>query len=664
MKPSRLLRRALGVGLLVLAGTAAAQTVVPALRLAAVFGDHMVLQRDQPLRIWGWAAPGSRVQLTLAGHEAVAPVDAAGRWQASLAALPAGGPHALQLRSTQDATVLSVADVLIGDVWLCAGQSNMEWPLSRSAGGALEVAQASQPMIRHLKPPHRAALRPQADVGPAAWQTVVPGGAGEFSAAGYYFARRLQRDLGVPIGLVNLAWGGTHIETWTSPAAALRDPDLAVTVSALPADFAAWSARAQAQMQAIAERWQGQPLDGGDRAAWLQPGDVDRDWRTLDVPRVWEEQGLPGFDGRVWFRREVMLTAAQAADPATLELGAIDDCDETHVNGQRVGGRCQWDAARVYALPLGLLHEGRNLIAVRVTDTGGGGGFHGEASRVRLRTAAGDLALAGPWRARVESALLRTELQANDAPTLAFNGLVQPLLPLSLRGVIWYQGESNVPRAARYAAAFRNLITDWRAQWQQPDLTFLFVQLASFGPLARNTLQASAWAELREAQQQALALPHTGMVVATDIGDADSIHPPDKRSVGERLAGLALRDTHGQSVVAQGPVLREVRVRGATLRLRFDAGPGQTLALRAGSGSELQGFAIADASRHFLPAQARIEGAEVVVSRDGLKLPVAVRYGWVDNPQLANLVNGAGLPASPWRSDDWPLSTEGVRYTP
>jgi sialate O-acetylesterase len=357
-----------------------------------------------------------------------------------------------------------------------------------------------------------------------------------------------------------------------------------------------------------------------------------------------------------------VLSDAQAAGAATLALGMVDDCDETWVNGQRVGGLCGWDTPRRHPITAGVLQAGTNTIAVRVTDTGGGGGFHGAASALQLQTAAGDVPLAGRWKARPAAPMARDEPQANDLPTLAFNGMLQPLRPLRLRGVLWYQGESNVPRAARYAAAQRRLIADWRAHWGQATLPFYYVQLASFLPLARNTLAGSPWAELREAQREVLDMPHTGMAVAIDVGDADDIHPRNKQAVGDRLARLALRDGFGQPVVAQGPVLRAARRQGGQMVLRFDHAHGG-LALRPGAVA-LQGFAVAGADQRFRPASARIEGARVVVGHAEVPQPVAVRYGWVDNAAEANLVNRAGLPASPFRTDRWRLVTDGVRFSP
>jgi sialate O-acetylesterase len=658
MAARRGLRALALLGAALLAGAAQAEV-----QLAGLFGDHMVLQREAPIRVWGRADPGERVQVQLATRQARTRADAHGRWQVLLASMPAGGPHQLHVIGLNR---LHLSDVMVGEVWVASGQSNMEWSLQDTDDAARAIAAADEPRIRHVKLPHRASLRPQDDLAPLTWQVSQPEVAGRFSAVATYFARRLVRELGVPVGIVDNSWGGTVVETWTSLPAARRDPDLAPFANALPADLAGFQQAQRARAQAIVQRWQpGLPADEPDAGAWAAPAVDDRAWPTLRAPGIWEEQGLPGLDGVVWLRRTLRLDAAQARGPATLHLGLIDDCDESFVNGQRVGGQCGWLAPRDYVMPPGLLQEGDNVIAVRVTDTGGGGGLHGDAAAVRLDTATGDIPLAGTWRARIASVLRHDEPGPNDAPTLLFNGMVQALLPLRVRGVIWYQGESNVPRAARYAGAFRRMILDWRAHWArqgQRRLPFHYVQLTHRAQPTANTLQGSAWAELRDAQRQALALPDTGMAVITDLGDPNDIHPRNKRDVGERLARQALRRTYSRPVVADGPAFASMRVAGARVQLHFRQGTGPLLV--RGGGDAPNSFAIADATRRFQPAQARIVGDHIEVWRDGLTRPVAVRYGWFDNTEQADLVNAAGLPASPFRTDRWPLTTGAARYAP
>jgi sialate O-acetylesterase len=650
----RRLARPLIPALLGLLGTTAQADV----RLAQVFGEHMVLQRDQPIRVWGWATPGRTLTVALAGHQAMAKAGADGRWLAQLPALKAGGPHQLQVTGDGEARR---NDILIGDVWLLGGQSNMEWPLQATDTGAQDVASPQNAQLRQLRVPLRASLRPEADIAPAPWVVAEAGKVGEFSAVGYHFARQMQTTLGVPLGLVNTAWGGSHLETWVRRDVALADAELAPFVKDLPADNTGFAQALRQRLDARVTAWQpGLPWLGVDARGWSAAGDLDAAWPVLQAPGVWEGQGLADVDGIVWLRRKVELNAAQAAGAAELHLAKVDDCDEVWVNGQKVGGQCGYDQPRRYTVPAGLLRAGANWIAVRVTDTGGGGGIHGDAAALRLDTAAGAVPLAGAWRARVETVTVGNGPTANDAPTLAHNGLIAPLQGLSFRGVLWYQGESNTGRAAAYASSFQRLITDWRTQFGQPQLPFFFVQLASFLPLQNNRPGHGGWAELREAQAQALKLPHTGMAVAIDVGDANDIHPRNKRTLGQRLAALALHDLGLRTTPVSGPVLAGSEVRGSELWLRFKhTGGGLRPAL---AGDALRGFVLAGADRKFVPATARIEGDAVVLTSPAVAAPVAARYAWMDNPSESNLVGGDGLPAAPARSDDWALETASKRY--
>lgn len=640
--------------LIALLGTTAQAEV----RLAPHFGEHMVLQRERPLRLWGTATPGQTLSVEFAGRKASAKVGADGRWRVQLAALPAGGPHRLRVQGDQ---TVELHDVLIGDVWLLGGQSNMEWPLAPTDTGPQEVASPQNPQLRHLRVPLRASVRPEAEIAPAPWVVAEPGRVAEFSAIGYHFARQMQAVQGVPIGLINTAWGGSMLETWVSRDAALKDPDLAPAVRAQPGDNAAYGeARRQRLLQSVAAWQPGLPLQGVDAGGWSAAADIDGDWPTLQAPREWEHQGLANLDGVVWLRKRVELGAAQAAGAATLHLAMVDDCDEVWVNGQRVGGQCGWEQPRRHAVPTGLLRAGANWIAVRVTDTGGGGGFHGDAAAMRLETAAGAVPLAGAWRARVEQITAAAGPSANDAPALGHNGLIAPLQGLSVRGVLWYQGEENSGRAAAYAEGFKRLILDWRGQFDDPKLPFLFVQLAAWLPLADNRPGAGGWAELRASQAAALTLPHTGMATAIDVGDAVDIHPRNKRTLGERLAALALHELGLRTAPAGGPRLEGHEAKGGEIRLRFDATAGGLRTARAGE--PLRGFYLAGADRRWVAAEARFDGAQIVLRSSAVPAPVAARYAWVDNPSEANIVGGDGLPLPPLRTDDWPLESAGRRY--
>ncbi len=635
-----------------------AATAQADVRLSNVFGEHMVLQRDRPLTLWGQATPGQTLNVDLAGRQASTRVGTDGRWRVQLAPLPAGGPH--RLRVIDDQTV-ELQDVLIGDVWLLGGQSNMEWPLAQSDTGPQEVASPQDPRLRQLRVPLRASVRPEAEIAPAPWVVAEPGRVGEFSAIGYHFARQMQAVQDVPIGLIHTAWGGSMLETWVRRDVALQDPDFAPAVRALPADNAEFSAALQQRLLARVTTIQpGLPLQGVDARGWSAAEDIDGNWPTLQAPGLWESQGWDDLDGIVWLRKRVELNGPQAAAAAELHLARVDDCDEVWVNGQRVGGQCGYDKPRRYAVPAGVLRAGANWIAVRVTDTGGGGGFHGEAASMRLDTAAGTVSLAGAWRARIEQVQAAAGPTANLAPSLGHNGMIAPLQGLAVRGVLWYQGEENAGRAAAYAGGFKRLIEDWRGQFGDARLPFLFVQLAAWQPLANNRPGAGGWAELRESQAAALALPHTGMATAIDVGDAQDIHPRDKRTVGHRLAALALHELGLRAAPASGPRLLAHEAQGSEFHLRFVGSAGGLRTARAGE--PLRGFYLAGADRRWVPAQARLDGDRIVLHSPAVPAPVAARYAWVDNPSEANVVGGDGLPLPPLRTDDWPLESAGRRY--
>jgi len=375
----------------------------------------------------------------------------------------------------------------------------------------------------------------------------------------------------------------------------------------------------------------------------------------MEVPGLWEEKGLTGVDGVVWFRKTVTLNAEEAESEVVLSLGAIDDNDQTWINEMEAGHTNQYDKARVYRIGPEKLKEGENIITVRVEDTGGGGGFWGDAEEMVLKTVSRNIPLSGEWLYRVSSEGFKANIQnavhPNSRPTLLFNGMIHPLLNYSVLGAIWYQGESNAGQAYRYRTRFTNLIKDWRNHWENPEMGFYFVQLANFMQ-PRDQPAESEWAELREAQLMALSLPKTGMAVTIDIGEADDIHPRNKQDVGKRLALAALHDTYGKEVVYSGPVFKSMQAEGDQVLVSFDP-MGSGLLVKDKYGY-VKGFSVAGADRVFHWARGTQEGNTIVLHCDQVKDPVAVRYGWADNPDDVNLYNQEGLPASPFRTDDWP----------
>ncbi|GAB3585990.1 sialate O-acetylesterase [Hymenobacter daeguensis] len=639
-------------------------------RLPRFVADHMVLQRSRPVPIWGWADAGETVAVTFRGQTYRAtPAAGTGRWQLSLPAQAAGGPYELTIKGRN---TIVLRDVLFGDVWLASGQSNMEWPVRDAANGAQETAAADFPQIRLLGVDNTPAFTPQDDIRSAAgWQVCGPGTVGGFSAVAYFFGRKLYQQYHVPIGLIASEWGGTPAEAWTS-AAGLRPlgdfdaalAQLAPQTGSAEAVATYYATKETAFQQALDLRDQGSRRNSG---GWFLPMYDDHAWATMPLPGNWESQPEPAqlraLDGIVWFRREVQLSDAEARQPARLLLGQVDDADSVWVNGVPVGGGTGWNQFRRYPVPASALRPGRNVLAVRVADYQGGGGIIGPPDSLRLDVAGRQLPLAGPWPYRIGfdqrglPANMRVPRDAQHQPALLYNGMIAPLAGLGLKGVIWYQGEDNSGWAAQYRRLFPALIQAWRTAWQRPDLPFLFVQLANFQP-DQPAPADYEWAELREAQARALALPKTGMVVAIDIGNRDDIHPRNKQEVGRRLALEAGRVAYGDAkVVSQGPSPGKPVVAGATLRLPLLA-HGTGLVLKEPGGTTLRGFAIAGADRKFYWARGHLEGNTLVLSSPQVPKPVAVRYDWGNSP-FPNLYNREGLPAAPFRTDTWPGLTEG-----
>lgn len=646
------------------------------LALPAVFTDHAVLQRGRSVPVWGKADPAATVTVSFDGATVTALAAADGTWRADLPAHPAGGPYELKVTTSAGAT-RTVADLLVGEVWICSGQSNMQWTTKQSTDGEGEVANAAHPRIRLLQIPRVAKPEPQADV-QAAWKVCAPDSVGSFSAVGYFFGRELASRLDVPVGLVDSSWGGTPAEAWTAlpwlnADTALQpivqrwtDASKSGTKEEYEKKIAAYQARAEFEDPGIAEA----------AAGWSAPGlAVDAAWQPTRLPAMWEDGLKPAerINGGIWVRRTVDIPAAWAGRDVVLNLGAIDDFDIAWYDGTEIGrtGRDTanwWTTLRHYTIPAKLVKAGQAVIAVRVWDRYLGGGFAGPATQLSMHPAgdaAGAISLAGTWLKRIEvsrpeptDAPPANPSAAQYAPAHLWNGMIQPLVPYAVRGAIWYQGEANAGRAEQYRTLLPAMIDSWRVSWGQGDLPFYIVSLANFQARSEAPRE-SDWAELREAQElTARMLRNSGQALAIDIGDAKDIHPRNKQEVGRRLALQALRKTYGQDVVAQGPTLREVQIDGATVRVRFaDIGGG----LATSDKQAPRGFALAGADRAFRWAtSAVIEGDSVLLKADGLDRPVAVRYGWDINPDV-NVVNAEGLPAAPFRSDGWPMATGGRR---
>jgi sialate O-acetylesterase len=619
-------------------------------KLARIFSSNMVLQQGIENPVWGWADKNEKVTVLFAGKVLRTKAASDGSWHVKLPSMDYGGPYTLLVEGKN---TIRLDNILIGEVWVCSGQSNMEWIVQNVKNADQEIADACFPKIRMFTVTKAVATKAQADLAGGKWEVCTPETVPHFSAVGYFFARNLFHDLNVPVGMIHTSWGGTVAETWMSPEMIAREPDFAEQLNQLKHfDMDAFVAERTAQIETVL----GGPMpkvDEGlvDGQAVYAANDLDdAGWREIEVPGLWEEKGYPGIDGVGWYRLGVELTEEQAGRTAKIALARIDDNDKTYVNGTLVGETNRYTADRLYEIPKGVLKAGKNVIAVRVEDTGGGGGIYGDKAHCFLLTGEEKIKLDGLWKFKLSKVKdVATDLGPNNLPCLLYNGMLKPVIPYGIKGVIWYQGESNADRAYQYRKLFKDLITDWRKQWGAGDFPFCWVQLANYMPADAQPSE-SAWAELREAQTMALELPNTGMASAIDIGEAGDIHPRNKQDVGKRLALNALKVAYGKNVVNSGPMFGSMEVKGKKAYIHFkETGSGLMVKNKYGY---VNAFAIAGDDYQFHWAKAElVDDKTVVVSSAEVEKPVAVRFGWGNNPDDLNLYNKEGLPAVPFRTD-------------
>ena len=637
-----------------------------ALFLASPFGDHMVLQSGRRNPLWGSDRPGQVVGVTIEGPgvrwSAEATTTDGGGFSIELPELPPGGPYRLSVKGSQECII---EDVLSGEVWLASGQSNMEWKVAQALNAEQEIRSVNFPSIRCLSVTPAAARAPALHVS-ASWSVMSPDTVGNVTAAGFFFARELVRRLNVPVGILEATWGGSRVEAWTSVQALAA----VMNVERELAEFYvtdAEIARLRAEYAARVSEWgahalPGDPGNRGVAQGWARPDYDDSRWESMPLPGAWQAHGLH-FNGVVWFRRTIKVPSSWAGKDLVLSLGAIDDFDSTYFNGELAGSHPPGtpDAFRIprsYTVPGRLVKAGTNLIAVRVFDHYGEGGFIGAPADLfvePVRDGGERISVHGAWKYAVEHEIPLVPvdvfasfpppprpLTLEQAPGALYNGMLAPLIPYGIRGAIWYQGESNVDTWQSYRDRFGAFIADLHTRFLQGQFPFYCVQLA-------NYVASDAWPRLREAQAETSLEPARGMAVAIDIGEAHDIHPPNKQEVARRLALLALAETYGLNVECRGPALKRAEISAGKCRVCFAHAAGLCTANGAVS---ITGFELAGADQRFFAAEARIDGEAVIVESAAVPLPCAIRYAFRDNPEV-NLVNAAGLPAVPFRTDRW-----------
>lgn len=623
-------------------------------RLPKLISDSMVLQRNAKINIWGWAGRAEKVNIKFNGKSYKTKADSNGKWSVSLAPMKAGGPYTMDITASNRITL---KDILIGDVWLCSGQSNMEYQLGYDdATYGNEMATVNNPEIRQFKVPiHPVLTGPEEEMTRGSWKWANPKDIGPFTAVGYFFAKNLYEKYHVPIGLINSSVGGTPIEAWISEEGLKDFPDIISTVQKNKDTSFTNSTRRSGG--GFPRQQQQSPNDKGMNGPlpWYDPAYVPKGWRDIAVPAYWEDQGLKDLNGVVWYRKEIDVPASMAGKPARVYMGRMVDADVLYINGKQIGRTFSLYTERRYNIPENILKAGKNLFVSRVTNNNGKGGFVPDKPYY-LFSGPDTVSLVGTWQYKVGEVFVPQAaptgggfVSAQNSPAALYNGMIAPVINYTLKGFLWYQGESNVTRAKQYEALQPAQIKDWRKKWNNENIPFFFVQLPNYSDYTFLPVESS-WAMLRESQRKALSLPNTGMAVTIDIGEWNDLHPWNKHEPGRRLALLAEKVAYGENIVGSGPVFKSATIDGDKIIISFTStGSG----LITNDGEEVKEIAIAGADKKFVWAKAKISGDSLIVWSEAVPNPLYIRYAWADSPPFPNLYNREGLPASPFRTDDF-----------
>ena len=631
------------------------------LSTARIFGDHMVLQRNQDIPVWGWSAKGSRVRVTLNGQKVSTKTDDQGNWKVSFNPIEAGGPYIMTVTSGK--SKITYSDVMIGEVWLCSGQSNMEFALRNALGYWSELKTAAQMNIRHFKVPNKISLGPEKDISGGQWVKADTNTIGNFTAVGYFFAKKISQELHVTVGLLNSSWGGTQVESWISKDALLNSPELGDVAKNLPADWDGVNKRLDKQLRDAYYKPETANLTADQLVG--RPASFFDLWLKGSVPGSWEWQPkLYSYRGQGFTERTIKLDDQYANRKSILRLGQSDADMSIYINGKLINNGSLPSNFQL-DLPAGTWKGGDNVLLINLKSeqknpTWFGIGLYGQGNDLYISFPDTTVNLAdNNWHNMPDlSKPYHFNYLPNNTGCVLYNAMIHPLIPYAIAGALWYQGEANVGRAFQYRASFPLMITNWRNEWKR-ELPFYFVQLSSFGGF-QGSDKGSEWAELREAQAMTLKLPKTGMAITTDVGNAYDIHPRDKADVGFRLAAKALANTYNKSGFYESPQFNSADFKDGYADIKFSYADSLIVKDKYGY---LKGFELAGADHKFYFAQAVIlDGNQVKVWCDQVKQPVAVRYAWTDAPIDANLFSKEGFPVAPFRSDNWKGLTDGKKF--